>query len=156
MRPARFQQFAIDTYRAAGLGAEPWNEKSKRPYGVKVRLASGAEVWHAITTQSRDGDDFERPEEPVEKDAPEPVAVPELGAGRVRLLDVERHLVALLTNAGSTEMARVYGYSDREQPGRSPGFGVEFHSGARAFAPFVHAMRSGQAPGQPFDLPAEV
>ncbi|WP_049580410.1 hypothetical protein [Streptomyces sp. SBT349] len=156
MRPARFQQYAITAYRAAGLEAQPWTEGAKRPFGVKVRFGSGAEVWHAVTTQPREGDVPEQPEEPLEKDAPEPVAVPELGAGRLPIPTVERYLVALLTNAGNTEVARVYAYSDRDQPGSTSGLGVEFHSGAKAFAPFVHAMPPGRTPGREFDLPQEV
>ncbi|SOD58184.1 hypothetical protein SAMN06297387_10123 [Streptomyces zhaozhouensis] len=157
MRPARFQQFALASYQAAGLHAEPWAEGTSRPFGVKIRLPGGAEVWHAVTTQPRDGDRPDEPEEPVEKDAPQPVDVPELPAGRVPVVVVERYLAALLTNAGSAEIARVYGYTDREQRGSVAGFGVEFWSGAKAFAPFVHALRPGQAaPGQGFDLPREV
>ncbi|WP_062207354.1 hypothetical protein [Streptomyces sp. NBRC 109706] len=157
MRPARFQQFAIAAYQAAGLQAEPWTEGTTRPFGVKVRLPGGAEIWHAITTQPRDGDRQEEPEQPVEKEAPHPVDVPELPAGRAPVAAVERYLAALISNAGSAEVSRVYGYSDREQSGSTAGFGVEFWSGAKAFAPFVHAMRPGQtSPGQEFDLPREV
>ncbi len=156
MRPARFQQFAIDTYRAAGLRAEPWTEGDRRPYGVKVGLPSGAEVWHAITVQSPDGERYDQDEQPVEKDAPEPVAVPELGAGRMRLADVERHLAALLTNTGSPEIVKCWTYSDREQPATTPGLGVEFWSGGRAFLPFAHALRAGADPGREFDLPTEI
>lgn len=156
MRPARFQQFAISVYQAAGLAAEPWEEGTARPRGIKLRLPSGAEIWHAITTQPRDGDRPDEPEQPVEKDAPQPVDVPELPAGRVPVTTVERYLAALLTNAGSNEISRVYTYSGREQSGSTQGVGVEFWSGAKAFAPLVHAMRPGQSPGQGFDLPQEV
>ncbi|RKN45831.1 hypothetical protein [Streptomyces hoynatensis] len=155
MRPQRFQQFALDTYQAAGLAAEPWEEKTKRPLGIVVTLPGGSRLWHAINAQARDGDTYDQPEEPVEKDAPEPVPVPELGA-RIRIADAEHYLSALLNNAGNRELAGVYCYSDREQPGSTRGFGLHFHSGARIFVPFVRAARAGQSPGKDFDLPQEI
>ncbi|WP_059005875.1 hypothetical protein [Streptomyces specialis] len=157
MRPRRFQQYALDAYRAAGLAAEEWSEKTKRPFGIKVRLASGAELWHAITTQPREGDRHDEPEQPVEKQAPDPLPVPDLGTGRIKVTDLEPYLAALLTNAGSPEIVRCRGYSDgREQSPTVPGVRVDFWSGARAFLPFVNVARSGQSRGQDYDLPREI
>ncbi|WP_129842609.1 hypothetical protein [Streptomyces sp. RFCAC02] len=156
MRPERFQQFAIATYQAAGLRAEPWADGTTRPHGVRLHLPSGAEIRHAITAQAREGDRYDGPEEPVEKDAPEPVTVPELGEGRVALTDVERHLAALLTNTGLREMARCWAYSDREQAPKTPGVGCAFHNGAKIFTPFVHAAGPGKSPGPAYDMPQEI
>ncbi|MEV1008651.1 hypothetical protein [Streptomyces sp. NPDC049881] len=133
MRPERFQQFVIDTYRAAGLEAEPWADGTRRPFGVAVTLPGGARTRHAITVQSRDGDRYADPEETVEGEAPAPADIPAPGGGRPAPAAVESYLTAVLTNAGSREIIRVYAYSDREQPATRPGFGVLFHSGARAF-----------------------
>ncbi|ARQ70324.1 hypothetical protein [Streptomyces marincola] len=156
MRPDRFQQFAIDAYRGAGLQAEAWTEGTKRPFGVVVTVPGGARLWHAITVQSAEGERYDQDEQPVEKEAPAPVTVPELGAGRVSLGVLEEYLAALLTNTGSPEIVKTWRYSDREQAGTTPGLGVEFWSGARAYAPFVLAARAGGSPGAPFDLPSEV
>lgn len=155
MRPQRYMQFAADAYRAADLHAEPWTESS-RPFGIKVRLASGAEVWHAITAQSREGEQFDEPEQPVEGEPPAPVEVPSLGTGRTRVTDIERYLTALVINTGSPEIAQGYAYSEGSKTGNTPGYGVRFHSGARVFAPFVHVLRPGQTPGKEFDVPQEV
>lgn len=155
MRPQRFQRFALDTYQAAGLAAEAWEEGTKRPLGIVVTLPNGSRIWHGINGQARPGDKYDQPEEPVEKDAPEPVPVPEPGA-RIRIVEAEHYLSALLNNAGSREVERVYCYSDREQPGSSRGFGLHFHSGARIFVPFVRAARAGQSPGKDYELPQEI
>ncbi|MGK5533280.1 hypothetical protein [Streptomyces sp. URMC 129] len=159
MRPERFQQFALDAYaQASGIGqAEPWSDGTKRPLGIKVRFASGAEIWHGITAQPRDGDRYDEPEQPVEKQAPDPLPLPDLGGGRIRITDAELYVAAVLNNTGSPEIARCYGYSHgRQQAPAIPGVGVEFWSGARIFMPFVHALRSGQTPGKEYDLPQEV
>lgn len=156
MRPARYQQFAIDTYRAAGLAAEPWEESTRRPYGVCVTLPSGARLWHAITAQARPGDDYSGPEEPVVKDAPAPLPVPEIGTGRVPVPRLELYLAALINNGGSGEIEAVYGYSDRPTPPTTPGYGVRFWSEARAFAPFVRSAAPGRDGGAAFDLPKEI
>ncbi|TDC23409.1 hypothetical protein E1265_12790 [Streptomyces sp. 8K308] len=50
--------------------------------------------------------------------------------------DIELDLAAILSNAGSKEILRTYGYSDREQPPSHPGVGVVFRSGAKAFCMF--------------------
>ncbi|WP_062206811.1 hypothetical protein [Streptomyces sp. NBRC 109706] len=152
MRPARFQEFAGDSYAAAGAvqEVESWSEGTARPFGLVVTFASGARLWQAVTAQAAPG------EESVERAAPEPVPLPELGAGRLRLPEVERYLVAVLANAGCAEIARVWGYTDREPPASTPGLGVEFHSGARVFAPFVHAAGRGQQRGDAYELAAEV
>ncbi|GAA3864118.1 hypothetical protein [Streptomyces sedi] len=157
MRPARYQQFAIDTYRAAGLAAEPWEEGTRRPYGVCVTLPSGARLWHAITAQARPGDDGSQPEEPVVKEAPNPLPLPEIETGRVPVPRLELYLSALINNAGSGEIESVYGYSDRSTPPTTPGFGVRFWSEARIYAPFVRsAAPGGRDGGAAFDLPAEI
>ncbi|GAB2880683.1 hypothetical protein [Streptomyces mayteni] len=132
MRPQRFQQFAIDAYRAAGIQAEPWSEDTKRPMGIALTLPTGQQIRHAITAQSREGEKYAEPEQPVEKEAPAPVAVPELGKG-ADPRQVEGYLAAVLNNSGSTEILRTYGYSDHTPPAMHPGFGVIFHSGARVF-----------------------
>ncbi|MQS07147.1 hypothetical protein [Streptomyces alkaliphilus] len=160
MRPERFRDFALEIYgRAPGITAvESWSEGTERPFGIEVTLASGARVRHAITAQAAEGDRYDEPEKPVEKDPPAEIPVPELGTGRgIPLVDIERYLAAVLNNSGSPEIERTYSYRDREQPSMTSGIGLVFHSGARIFAPFVHVMRAGErTPGRPYDLPSEV
>lgn len=136
MRPQRFQEYALEAYRAAGLQAEPWQDGTSRPFGIRVTLPGGAQAAHAITFQSAEGEKYSEPEQPVEKDAPEALPVPDLGAGKPAAPQLELYLAALVNNAGSQEIARVWAYSDREHPPQNPGFGVEFHTGARAYCMF--------------------
>ncbi|RMI40167.1 hypothetical protein [Streptomyces triticirhizae] len=148
MRPERFVEFACDRYPAvAGVKeVEPWSEGNVRPFGVLVAFDSGTRLWHAVTAQPPAGT-----EAPAGR-APEPVPRPELGEGRPTPLAVERFLVAAVTNAGLAGVARVWGYSEREPPASTPGFGVEFHDGARIFAPFVHFADPGQQRGAAYEL----
>ena len=151
MRPERFVEFARDRYPAVGgvREVEPWSEGTVRPFGVLVTFDSGARLWHAVTAQPATG------AEPVAARAPEPVPQPELGAGRLTPLAAERFLVAAVTNAAPPGAARVWGYSEREPPASTPGFGVEFHDGARIFAPFVHLAGPGQQRGAAYALSSE-
>lgn len=156
MRIERFREFALRTYAAAGLTAESWQADVRRPHGIKVTLPSGSQIYHAITTQSAEGDKADQPEKPVEGEAPPPVAVPDAG-GKVTIADAERLLAAVLQNSGNPEIAETYSYSGRETPSVHPGFGINFHSGARIYCVFVHALRSGQqSPGGEYELPQEV
>ncbi|AGP56202.1 hypothetical protein [Streptomyces rapamycinicus] len=159
MRPQRFQDWAVEALRQGPEVAEvePWQEGHKQPFGVKTRLRTGAEIWMGITAVSPPGEDYGQPEQPVEGEAPAAVPVPELvgATGKVAITQAERHLAALLNNAGSGEVAGAYGYSDRG-PAQNPGVGVDFHSGGKIHCVFVHALRSGQNPGSPYNLPTEV
>jgi hypothetical protein len=158
MRPERFQEFALAAYRQApGIqAAEPWQDGTKRPYGIRVTLASGANLWHSITGQSKEGDDYSQPEEPLEKEAPEPVTLPEIGGGPVPLKTLEAYLAAVVNNTGHREIAATYTYSERPLPPKNPGFGVHFHSGARIFCVFVQAAGPGARPGGEYDLPQQI
>ncbi|WP_165985997.1 hypothetical protein [Streptomyces sp. YIM 98790] len=156
MRPQRFMDFAVRTYTAAGLQAEPWQEGTKRPFGVQVTLPNGGQIWHAITAVAVPGEDYAAPEQPVEKEAPTPVPLPSIGSGPVPVPEVERYLAALMTNSGSPEIARAYGYSGRESSSQYPGFGIEFHSEAKVHCVFVYGARAGQQRGQEHAVPKEV
>ncbi|GHJ28223.1 hypothetical protein [Streptomyces hygroscopicus] len=160
MRPQRFQDWAVDALRQGTEVAEvePWQDGRNRPYGLKTRFRTGAEIWMGITAVAPPGEDYSQPEQPVEGEPPAAVPVPELvGAnGKVSVTQAERHLAALLNNAGSAEVAGAYGYSDRADPALNPGVGVDFHSGGKIHCVFVHALRPGQNPGTQYDLPAEV
>ena len=50
MRPARFQDFAVDALAKAPdvKSVDAWQEGS-RPFGVHIMFMSGAQIWAAIT-----------------------------------------------------------------------------------------------------------
>lgn len=154
MRPARFMPFAAQTLAQAPgiLAAEPWQDGTTRPYGLKVTLATGAQVWPAITAVGAPGEKYDQDEAPVEGEPPAEIPMPEL-SGKLPIAAVEKVLASALANSGNKEIARVYCYSDRKQPNLNPGIGLEFHNGAKIHMAFVHAMRSGQTPGRPYALP---
>lgn len=135
MRPARFQEFAIKAFgRGTEVAAvEPWQDGTRRPYGVQVRFNTGTTLNVSITAVTPPGERFTEPEVPVEAAPPVEVAVPDLyEAGKVTPKRAERYLAALLANAGSSEVAEAFAYSDRETPPMNPGLGVNFHNGGKA------------------------
>ncbi|MFE4873847.1 hypothetical protein [Streptomyces sp. NPDC056682] len=77
-------------------------------------------------------------------------------AGKVSPLRAGAYLAAVLMNAGSTEIAEVYGYTPRAgQAAQNLGLGGVLHDGARLYGPFVHTAQAGQDRGRsPFRLQA--
>lgn len=135
MRPARFQEFAITAFqRGTEVAAvEPWQDGTRRPYGVQVKFNTGTTMRVSITAVTPPGEKFTDPEVPVEVAPPAEVSVPDLyDGGKVTPLRTEAYLAALLNNAGSPEIARTYAYSARDTPPMNPGLGVEFHGGGKA------------------------
>ncbi|NJP65865.1 hypothetical protein [Streptomyces spiramenti] len=109
-----------------------------------------------MTVQSPEGEKSSEPEKIVEGDAPAAEPLPDM-TSRVPVPTVEAFLAGAIRNAGSTEVSGVYSYSGRETPSVHPGFGVTFHSGAKAFCVFVHVAGPGQGrPGSAYDIPSEV
>jgi len=128
MRIARFQEFALQTYRQAPgiVDARPWEDGTNRPFGIEVQLAAGATVRHAITRVRVEDEDLNAEEQPVEGEAPPPVDdVPEPSGRRDRA--TAGYLAALLTNSGNAELAHTYVYDSEH----NPGLGAVFHSGAK-------------------------
>lgn len=135
MRPARFQEFAITAFRRGGevAAAEPWQEGTTRPYGVRVEFGTGAVIHVSLTAVPPPGENFCEPEAPVTAEPPSQVAVPELyEGGKPTPQRAELYLAALLNNSGNPEVARTYAYSARETPPMNPGLGVDFHNGGKA------------------------
>lgn len=132
MRPARFQEFAITAFRRGSEVAdvEPWQDGTKRPYGVRVKFASGTVFHVSITAVTPPGDKFAEPETPVTADPPGEVPVPSM-SGAVTPQRAETYLAALLNNTGNPEVARTYAYSARDTPSMNPGLGVDFHNGGK-------------------------
>ncbi|MFD0343994.1 hypothetical protein ACFVH0_35910 [Streptomyces sp. NPDC127117] len=157
MRPARFQEFAVETLLKAPdvKAAEPWQEEG-RPFGIHVTFSTGSQLWAAITAAST-SDKYDRPEVPVIDVPPAEVPVPDLyDDGKITPSRAEQYLAAMLTNAGNAEIAQVYTYTSGEraaEPNNHPGVGLVFHSESRIFVLFQHTARAGQGKGgQPFDL----
>jgi hypothetical protein len=85
--------------------------------------------------------------------APERVPVPELAtSGRLRLLDIEAHLAAVLNNGGHPEVVKVVGRQQDSDPNHEHrdlecGLRVHCHSGADVFGIFEHTLPPGSRPG---------
>ncbi|MGY5127289.1 hypothetical protein [Streptomyces nigrescens] len=159
MRPQRLMEFVVDTLGKAPevQRAEAWQEGTVRPAGVHVTFATGSELWIAVTGGGRPGEDYDKPEVPVTDEPPAEIAVPDLlQNGKITPLSAEAYIAAVLSNSGNTEIKRTYAYSagaTPTSPTAHPGVGVEFHSDAKGFLPFVHTARPGQGKGrQAFDL----
>jgi hypothetical protein len=135
MRPARFQDFAIKAFQKGSeiAAVEPWQDGTRRPYGVQVKFNTGATLRASITAVTPPGEKFSEPEAPVEAAPPAEVPVPDLyEGGKVTPRRAELYLAALLNNAGSPEISQTYAYSARDNPPQNPGLGVEFHGGGKA------------------------
>lgn len=156
MRPPRLMEFVADTLGKAPeiQRAEAWQEGATRPCGVHLTFATGSELWIAVTGGGRPGENYDQPEVPVTDAPPAEVPVPDLlQAGKVTPLSAETYLAAVLSNSGNNEIKRTYAYSTGDTPTAHPGVGIEFHSGAKGFLPFVHTARAGQGKGnRAFDL----
>ncbi|MFJ6608217.1 hypothetical protein [Streptomyces lydicus] len=144
MRPPRLEEFLVDTLGKAPevQRTEAWHEGSTRPAGVHVAFTTGSELWIAVTGGGQPGEDYDKPEVPVTDAPPAEVPVPDLlQGGKVTPITAENYLAAVLTNSGSPEIKRVYAYSagaTATSPTAHPGVGIEWHSGAKSFLPFVH------------------
>lgn len=135
MRPARFQEFAITAFqRGTEVAAvEPWQDGTRRPYGVRVRFNTGTTMRVSITAVTPPGEKFTDPEAPVEAAPPAEVTIPDLyDGGKVTPQRAEAYLAALLNNAGNPEIEETFAYSNRETPPMNPGLGVNFHNGGKA------------------------
>ncbi|MER6103636.1 hypothetical protein ABT115_15260 [Streptomyces sp. NPDC001832] len=158
MRPARFQDFAVETLLKAPeiKNAEPWTEPD-RTFGIHLTFNTGAQLWAAITATAAPGDDYDRPEIPVAYEPPAEVAWPDpYEGGKVTPPRAEAFLAAAFTNSGSGEIARAYEYSAGATPTRPtahPGMGIVFHDESRIQVLFQHTARAGQDKGgRSFDL----
>jgi hypothetical protein len=134
MRPARFQEFALDVVKNAPGAGEALTLKeageSKYPYGLAVHL-NGSQIKFQFVAQSAPGDRYEGEERVVEGEPPEPVGV-SLPQGRVTPEAAEGWLTSVFASARCTELERVERWSTRPSGG-APGLTAHFHSGARMF-----------------------
>jgi hypothetical protein len=149
VRAERFQHLCITGLTAPDIKAvDAWSEPGSRPYGLEVTFQNGSRLWVGITTGLAPGERQDQPEAHVSGDRLPAVPLPELYEGdRITSSRAEQFLASCIGNVGSDEIARVYCYTEAS-PSAHPGVGVECHSGARVFLPFVHTARPGQDRGR--------
>ncbi|MEV5138457.1 hypothetical protein AB0K71_05865 [Streptomyces syringium] len=159
MRPERFMEFAVKALGQAPdvRTVEPWQDEKTRPFGLQITFTTGAQIWSAITYTAAPGERADEAEVPVEGEPPAEVPFPDLiQGGKILVKGAELYLAAALLNSGNAEIAEAYAYSHGESPNKNPGWGVKFHNGSRIHQVFEYALRAGDRPGQPFDLPEAV
>ncbi|AZK95297.1 MULTISPECIES: hypothetical protein [Streptomyces] len=152
MRRERFHAFALEALGKGPdvRGAEPW-DRGDHTVGLHVTFSTGAQVWISITTALAPGEKHESAEAPVHAEPPAEVPVPELYQdGSTTPEKVKHYLAAVMANSGCDEIALVYPYADDGHPG----FGLQFHNGAKVFCLLVHSARPGQSPGAKYELQA--
>ena len=141
MRPERLMNFVAETLdKAPGVEARPWQDGTRRPYGVHVRFATGSELRLGVMAASPPGEDHSKPEVPVTGEPPTETAVPDPLSKPFEPVAAEQYIAAILTNSGNNEIKNVYGYSSRAtptSPTAHPGVGVEFHSTGKGFLLFL-------------------
>ncbi|MFI6702569.1 hypothetical protein ACIBJC_27105 [Streptomyces sp. NPDC050509] len=130
MRPARFQDFALDLIKnssgvtrvqtLAGTG------DTQHPYGLAVTASSGETRWQIIG-QLADGEKHDDPDTPVASDVFQ-ATWPEPQPG-----DDEGRLAACLAGAESPEVKEIARWSTRPDDATQHGLTVRFHNGAKAF-----------------------
>ncbi|WP_246150512.1 hypothetical protein [Streptomyces qinzhouensis] len=114
-----------------------------------MTFSTGAQIWVGITMALAPGEKHDTPEEPGRGEPPAEVPVPELHKdGMITPERVKHYLAAVMTNSGCDEIALAYPYTDDGHPG----FGVQFHNGAKVFCLLVHSARAGQSPGGKYEL----
>lgn len=143
MRPQRLMEFVAATLEKAPevQRAEAWQDSTRRPYGVRVQFATGAELRLGVMTAAPPGENHEKPEVPVTGEPPTEVPVPDpFKAGKIDPIAAEGYIAATLANSGSAEIKEVYGYTSRASatsPTAHPGVGLQFHSTGRGFLLFT-------------------
>jgi hypothetical protein len=165
MRPRRFESTLLDLYKntpqVKSVQTVEETGYDRHPYGLVVEYATGARVLMQITVTSRPGENFDEPEEIVEGgEPPAEVEVPELFNGaKLQMPAVDKHLVALVVNSGTRELASAEAYSMREKPGAIRyGANFAFHDGSVVRVFVVQAFPAGRdvQRGREFDVPAAV
>lgn len=155
MKPHHFaataEQIIGQSRAVAGVTRMP---DADPPCVTRVELTSGAQIyvqWVGGAPPTGNAPVGE-PDPVVTGEPPAPVKVPELAAsGRLRTADIEAHLVALLINSGSDQIADVMGYSADPMLGSDDqpyGIRARFHDGSAAYGLFRHVLSKGQVPVQ--------
>ena len=120
-------------------------------HGLILTMGNGARLYlNMVGSAPAGGDDHNQPEKIVEGEPPVPDGEPALQLqpdGRVRTVDVETWLRALLLSSRSPEIREVRAYSRGEGSGFHPyGITVVFHRGDATHLYFLHTLPKGAEP----------
>lgn len=159
MEPGRYRPWAEEHLRQSpaitSVDAVQLTGEDAHITETHVRFATGATVvLHWVGTDQVGGPNL-NPDGSIVTTGPLPeqVPVPELAtSGRLRMVDIEAHLAAVLNNAGHPEVARVVGYNQEPDPNREHrtlpyGIRVYCHSGANVIGTIEHTLPPGSRPG---------
>jgi hypothetical protein len=131
-------EFVAETLdKTPGVEARPWQDGTRRPYGVHVRFATGSELRLGVMASVPPG---ENDDNPTTGEPPAETAIPDPLGRSFEPVTVEQYIAAVLTNSGNNEIKNVYGYTSRAtatSPTAHPGVGVEFHSTGKGFLLFL-------------------
>ncbi|MFE4057449.1 hypothetical protein ACFXP3_14320 [Streptomyces sp. NPDC059096] len=130
MRPARFQEFALDLIKNSAdvtrVQTLAETGDSEHPFGLAITTSSGESRWQIIG-QLADGEKHDDPDTPV-ADGVFQAPWPESAAG-----DHEGWLATALVRAESPEIKEIVRWSTRPDDATKHGMTVHFHNGAKAF-----------------------
>ncbi|PRY01421.1 hypothetical protein [Allonocardiopsis opalescens] len=120
-----------------------------RRFGLMLRFSNDARVFlQAVAISPPGGNPFSEPER-IEHGEPPAAATPyelQTMSGRVRIVDVEGYLLALIANSGNTEIKALGALSADPVSTKPAGVEVVFHNGAKSWLYFLHALRAGEEP----------
>lgn len=129
MRPARFQDFALDLVKnTSGVTRVQTLEEAgdtNHPSGLAITTGAGEVRWQIIG-QLATGEKHSDPDTPVDGDPFREWTEPEAG-------DHEGWLAMVLARAESPEIQDIVRWSTRPGEKDKPGLTIFFHNGARAF-----------------------
>jgi hypothetical protein len=159
MKPADFrpwaeEQLAKSPHIRSVEGVQDDRPENSHITYTHVTFPTGAKVIiHWVGSDPLGGKNVNPDGSPVVTGPPPTqVPVPELAsAGRLKLLDIETHLAAVLNNGGHAEVAEALGYHQRPDPLRGKrtmqyGLHVGCHSGEAVTGMFIHTLPAGRQP----------
>lgn len=160
MKPNQFQPWAHEQLAKSPAITSVEAVPDERPEDshityTHVTFATGAKVIiHWISSDPVGGKKMHPDGTPIVSGPPPgQVPIPALAAsGRLKLLDIETHIAAILNNGGHEEIAEALGYHQREDPIREQrtmqyGIHVGCHSGESVTGMMIHTLPSGRQPG---------
>ena len=158
MKPAAFRPWAEQQLATSPAVASVKGVPDERPENAyitytHITFGTGAKVViHWVGSDPLGGKKANPDGSPVVGPPPAPVPVPDLATtGRLKLLDVETHIAAVLNNGRHEEVAEVLGYHQRPDPKREKrtmqyGIHVGCHSGESVTGLIIHTLPSGKQP----------
>jgi hypothetical protein len=144
MRPARFQDFAVELATNGGATSAVTLKEAgdtKHPFGLAAEV-NGVQLRYQVIARGAPGETYDEPETPVEGD---PVAPHVLTSQDGTL--AERWLAGLLVASGCREIERIEVWSPRREAGQpgQDGLTVFFRNQSRIYA---RVLSGGHEPGE--------